>query len=259
MLIRGLYTGASGMLAETIRTDVISNNIANVNTTGFKKDRVIFRAYPEMNIHRVDDPVTEGIDRKVDPRPFIGMLGTGVMVDEVNTDFSQGSINTTSNPLDIALNGEGFFAIQTPEGVKYTRDGSFSLNGNRDIVTKDGHYVLGENGQINLLNDGEITITGIGEIFVDGQYEDRLRVVVFGEQDLLLKQGDNLFTSTAQPTPVNIEDTEVVQGALEGANLNTVKEMVDLITAFRAYEASQRVIRTHDETLDKAVNDIARL
>ena len=136
-MIRGLYTGASGMLAEMTRTDVISNNIANVNTTGFKKDRTIFRAFPEMNIHRIDDPVSVGLDRTMDPRPFIGMMGTGVMVDEVNTDFSQGNFNTTSNLLDVAIKGEGFFEVQTPEGIRYTRDGSFSLSREGYLITKD--------------------------------------------------------------------------------------------------------------------------
>jgi len=255
-LIRGLYTGASGMLAEMTRTDVISNNIANVNTTGFKKDRTIFRAFPEMYIHRIDDPVSVGLDRTMDPRPFIGMMGTGVMVDEVNTDFSQGNLNTTSNLLDVAIKGEGFFEVQTPEGIRYTRDGSFSLSREGYLITKDGYYVLGENGPLIIPQEGEIAINSLGEVVVGAQYVDRLRVVGFEDQGLLVKQGDNLFVSEA---PAIQADAQVVQGALEGANLNTVTEMVDLITAFRAYEASQKVIRTHDETLDRAVNDIARL
>ena len=143
-MIRGLYTGASGMLSEMARTDIIANNLANVNTLGFKKDRTIFRAFPEMNIHRVDDPVQVGLNRVIDPKPFIGMLGTGVMVDEVNIDFSQGAIKTTSNPLDVAIKGEGFFQVQTPEGIRFTRDGNFSLNRDGYLVTKDGHYVLGK-------------------------------------------------------------------------------------------------------------------
>lgn len=255
-MIRGLYTGASGMLAEMTRTDVISNNLANVNTSGFKKDRAIFRAFPEMNIHRIDDPVPAGIDRVIDPRLFIGVLGTGVMVDEVNTDFSQGTVKTTSNPLDVALEGEGFFEVQTPDGIRFTRDGSFSVSRDGYLITKDGYYVLGENGPVQFAREGEIVISQRGEVFGGGQPIDRLRVVAFADPNQLQKQGDNLYSSETPPIEV---DAEVIQGALEGANLNTVSEMVDLITAFRAYEASQKVIRTHDETLDKAVNDIARL
>lgn len=256
-MIRGLYTGASGMLAEMARTDVISNNMANVNTTGFKKDRAIFRAFPEMNIHRIHDPIPVGIDRKMDPRPFIGTMGTGVMVEEINTDFSQGAINTTSNPLDVAIQGEGFFQVQTPEGIRYTRDGSFTLDSNLYMVTKDGHYVLGENGPLQLPEDGDIVISRQGQVFVNEQYVDRLNVVTFAETNQLEKQGDNLYISNAPAIPT--QDVQIIQGALEGANVNTVAEMVDLISAFRAYEANQKVIQTHDSTLDRVVNDVGRV
>ena len=191
-MIRGLYTGASGMLAEMARTDVISNNMANVNTTAFKKDRTIFRAFPEMNIHRIHDPVPAGLDKVVDPRPFIGMMGTGVMLDEVNTDFNQGHLITTSNPLDLAIRGEGFFQVQTPEGIRYTRDGSFSLSSNGYLVTKEGYYVLGENGPLQLLQTGDITISQQGEVFVNDEYIDRLNIVTFADLNQLQKQGDNL-------------------------------------------------------------------
>ncbi|AEE92193.1 Flagellar basal-body rod protein FlgF [Tepidanaerobacter acetatoxydans Re1] len=255
-MIRGLYTGASGMLSEMSRTDVISNNLANVNTSGFKKDRAIFRALPEMNIHRFDDPITVGLDRVIDPRPFIGMLGTGVMLDEINTDFSQGAIKVTSNPLDIALRGEGFFEVQTPEGIRYTRDGSFTIDRDGYIVTKDGYYVLGENGPMLLPQEGDVVISQQGEVTVSGQFVDRLEIVNFADQGQVVKQGSNLYNSQAPTVPT---DAEVIQGALEGSNTNTISEMVDLITAFRAYEASQKVIQTHDETLDRAVNDIASI
>lgn len=256
-MIRGLYTGASGMLAEMARTDVISNNMANVNTTAFKKDRTIFRAFPEMNIHRIHDPVPAGLDKVVDPRPFIGMMGTGVMLDEVNTDFNQGHLITTSNPLDLAIRGEGFFQVQTPEGIRYTRDGSFSLSSNGYLVTKEGYYVLGENGPLQLLQTGDITISQQGEVFVNDEYIDRLNIVTFADLNQLQKQGDNLYFTDAVPEP--LQDADVVQGALEGSNISIVAEMVDLISAFRAYEANQKVIQTHDTTLDKAINDVGRI
>lgn len=256
-MIRGLYTGASGMLAEMAKTDVISNNMANVNTTAFKKDRTIFRAFPEMNIHRIHDPVPAGLDKVVDPRPFIGMMGTGVMLDEVNTDFNQGHLITTSNPLDLAIRGEGFFQVQTPEGIRYTRDGSFSLSSNGYLVTKEGYYVLGENGPLQLLQTGDITISQQGEVFVNDEYIDRLNIVTFADLNQLQKQGDNLYFTDAVPEP--LQDADVVQGALEGSNISIVAEMVDLISAFRAYEANQKVIQTHDTTLDRAINDVGRI
>ena len=256
-MIRGLYTGASGMLAEMARTDVISNNMANVNTTAFKKDRTIFRAFPEMNIHRIHDPVPAGLDKVVDPRPFIGMMGTGVMLDEVNTDFNQGHLITTSNPLDLAIRGEGFFQVQTPEGIRYTRDGSFSLSSNGYLVTKEGYYVLGENGPLQLLQTGDITISQQGEVFVNDEYIDRLNIVTFADLNQLQKQGDNLYFTDAVPEP--LQDADVVQGALVGSNIRLVAEIVDLISAFRAYEANLMVFQTHDTTLDRAINDVGRI
>jgi len=255
-MIRGLYTSASGLVAEMAKTDVISNNLANVNTTGFKKDRAIFRAFPEMDIHRINDPAVISPKDKIDPRPFIGVLGTGAMLDEINTDFAQGAIENTSNPLDLALSGEGFFEVQTQAGVRYTRDGSFTRNQEGYLVTKDGYYVLGQNGPV-LLPDGEdISVNRRGEVYSGGNFVDRLMVVDFADRGQILKEGDNLYTAGQQPVA---SGSEVIQGALEGSNVNTIDEMVDLITAFRAYEASQKIVRANDETLDKAVNDIAQL
>ena len=230
--------------------------MANVNTTAFKKDRTIL-GLSEMNIHRIHDPVPAGLDKVVDPRPFIGMMGTGVMLDEVNTDFNQGHLITTSNPLDLAIRGEGFFQVQTPEGIRYTRDGSFSLSSNGYLVTKEGYYVLGENGPLQLLQTGDITISQQGEVFVNDEYIDRLNIVTFADLNQLQKQGDNLYFTDAVPEP--LQDADVVQGALEGSNISIVAEMVDLISAFRAYEANQKVIQTHDTTLDRAINDVGRI
>ncbi len=178
-------------------------------------------------------------------------------MDEVNTDFNQGHLITTSNPLDLAIRGEGFFQVQTPEGIRYTRDGSFSLSSNGYLVTKEGYYVLGENGPLQLLQTGDITISQQGEVFVNDEYIDRLNIVTFADLNQLQKQGDNLYFTDAVPEP--LQDADVVQGALEGSNISIVAEMVDLISAFRAYEANQKVIQTHDTTLDRAINDVGRI
>ncbi|MDI3481313.1 MAG: flagellar basal-body rod protein FlgF [Tepidanaerobacteraceae bacterium] len=255
-MIRGLYTSASGLMAEMAKTDVISNNLANINTSGFKKDRAIFRAFPEMNILRIDDPVVATPKDKIDTRPFIGVLGTGAMVDEISTDFSRGTTENTSNPLDLALAGEGFFEVQTPAGIRYTRDGSFTRNEQGYLVTSDGYYVMGQNGPIQLPDGRDISINSRGEIFSGGNFVDRLRVVSFANLRQLLKEGDNLYSTNQQPV---LSNSEVIQGALEKSNVNPISEMVDLISAFRAYEANQKVVKANDDTLSRAVNDIARL
>lgn len=253
-MIRGLYTACSGMLAETNRTDIIANNLANANTTGFKKDLAIFRAFPEMNIHRFDDPISVGPD-KIDPKPFIGVLGTGVQVDDIDTDFLQGGLEKTSNPLDIALRGEGFFEVMTPQGVRYTRDGSFTKDRDGRIITKEGYQLMGQNGPI-VIQGEDVNIDNTGRISVDGRNIDTIRIVTFEDLDQIIKQGDSLYQAAEQSIDSN---AEVVQKCIERSNVNPVSEMTEMITAFRAYEANQKAVRTHDETLERAVNDIARL
>jgi len=255
VLIRGLYTAASGMLHQMTKTDVISSNLANVNTTAYKRDTAIFESLKMMRIHRIDDPYPAAPDQSIDPRPFIGLMGTGVRLDEIYTDFSQGPIETTSNPLDLALHGDGFFEVITPTGPRYTRDGSFSLSSEGYLVTKEGYRVMGENGPVLLPRNANITINEGGEIFSDGQRLDRLRIVSFEDNHQLIKVGENLYMCDESPQPAEVR---VIQGALEGANSNSITEMVNLINAFRAYEASQKIVTIHDNSLDRAVNDIAR-
>jgi flagellar basal-body rod protein FlgF len=252
-LIRGLYTAGSGMMSEMARVDIISNNVANVSTTGFKKDRAVFRAFPEMGIHRFDDVKSNSPNTTFHMKPYIGLLGTGAAVDEATSDFSQGIIKNTSNPLDFAVSGEGFFAVLTPQGMRLTRNGSFHLNPQGYLTTDEGYYVMGENGTISLPSESKIEVNRRGDIFIDGLNVDRLLVV---SSQNILKEGDSLLSFSGEPGEAG---GEVVQGALESSNVNPVREMVDLIGAFRAYEASQRVIKAHDDTLDRAVNEIARI
>jgi flagellar basal-body rod protein FlgF len=257
MVLRGLYTSSSGMLATMNKTDVISNNIANINTNSFKHDRVIFRAYPELNIHRVDDPSSVTPKHKIDAQPFIGMLGTGVVVEEINTNFIQGNIKSTSNPLELAIDGAGFFQILTPQGTRYTRCGEFTTNAEGFLVTKSGHNVLGENGPIQLPRYDTLIINETGEIIVNGQTLDRLSIVSFANLNQITKVGDNLYTTNQQPIQQQIG--KIIQGALEQSNVSSAKEMANLITAFREYEANQKAVMAHDDTLGKAVNEIARM
>ncbi|MFO7151958.1 MAG: flagellar basal-body rod protein FlgF [Bacillota bacterium] len=251
-MIRGLYTSASGMLAEMARTDVLSNNLANVNTFGFKKNGTVFRAFPEMDIHRFEKSGA----------PYIGKLGTGARVDQIYVDFAPGQLQTTSNPLDLALKDDtagesSFFTVQGPNGeLIYTRDGSFTLDVEGYLVTKEGYYVMGEGGPINLSGGTDVAVNEQGEVFLDGRLVDRLNVAAFPQDAVFQKIGDNYFRIEGQPVE---SEAKVVQGAIEGSNVNAVSEMVNLISAFRSYEANQRIITAHDETLEKAVSEIGRI
>jgi flagellar basal-body rod protein FlgF len=247
-MIRGLYAGASGMLAEAQRTDVISNNLANVNTAGFKKDITVTKDFASLLISRVNDGAET---------PVIGTLGVGVMVDEVATDYSTGTVKTTGNDFDLAIEGKGFFAVETPQGKRYTRNGTFARSSKGELVTSDGYRVLGTNGPI-IVMDGKMSVSSDGRVMVDNNEVGRLQVVDFADEKQLTKEGASLFVAPdgqqEQPAAGGVR-----QGALEMANVNVVGEMVNLISNYRAYEINGKVVQSHDSLLGKAANDIGKL
>lgn len=258
-MIRGLYTAAAGMLLESRRTDVISNNLANVNTTGFKKEDVLAEAFPQMLMRRLDDPTSfpPGMP-SIDQRPIIGMVGVGVAAQGTATDYTQGQVVQTGNPLDVALASEGFLVVETPRGDRYTRNGSFSLDDQGFLVTADGNYVLGEGGPIQVPQGASLQIGANGEIIVDGNLVDTLRVVNFAEPAGLVKEGDSLWMATVASGDAETIEGEMRQGFLERSNVNSINEMLDLITATRAYETNQKAVQTQDQLLGKAVNEVGR-
>lgn len=244
-MIRGLYTSASGMLAELARNDVAANNLANANTSGYKKDATIIRAFPEMLLERIEKPENPGQAGY----ETIGKLGTGVLVDEVITIHEQGQIKESSNPFDMALTGNGYFTVETPAGERYTRNGSFTLDGDGYLVTSEGHFVLGQGGRIQL-DGSDVTVDKQGNITVNGNLVDTLRIVSFADTGQLTKEGNSLFNGGQALQGFN---GQVLQKAIETSNVNPINEMVDLITIMRAYEANQKMIQAHDQTLGKAI------
>ncbi len=258
-MIRGLYTSASGMLVGQTRMEVLANNLANVDTPGYKKDTVLARAFPEMLLRRINDEVPDPSRPGVDRRPVIGRAGTGAGVDEIATLYGQGQIRDTANPYDLALAGEGFLAVQAPAGERYTRQGSLARAADGRLVTRDGLEVLGEAGPI-VIKGRDFQVAPDGRVFSGGEEVGRLRVVTFASTAGLRKEGNALFAATAEsgaPTP--IAGPGVVQGALERANVNPIQEMVEMITTLRAYEANQRAIQVQDESLGRAVNEVGRI
>jgi len=238
------------------KLDVISNNIANVNTTGYKKDKVITQSFSEELMKRLRDPAPSGLPGA----PSIGGMSLGVAVDTIFTDFTSGSVNLTGNEFDFAIMGDGFFTVSVTDEngqavEKYSKDGSFTKY-NGTLTTKDGLPVMGKNGIITL-PEGELHVSEKGGVYVNGQYIDDLRLTSFSDNQTLRKYKDSLYSATddSAPEPFN---GGVRQGALEAANVNPVREMVDMITVNRLYEANQRVITTIDTALGRSVNDIAR-
>jgi flagellar basal-body rod protein FlgF len=285
-VVRGLYTAASGMTAQQHRMDALANNMANVDTNGYKRDTAVHKAFPEMLLRRMNEevfrvPIRAQSIGSVDVAPVIGRLGTGVEQNEVFPIFEQGALKQTDNPFDIALEGDGFFVVDTPYGERYTRNGGFFLGPEGLLVTKDGFPVLGENGPITLkLNNFSVDQEGRvfqNQAFADdpdrlvsmreNEWEDtvevdRLQLVDVSSPRYLRKQGSSLWATTWESGPAEIVEGEnrprVHQRFLEAANVNIVTEMVQMIEVNRAYEANQKVIQAHDDSTGRLLSTVMR-
>jgi flagellar basal-body rod protein FlgG len=254
-VIRGLHIAKTGMLTQQRRQENIANNIVNANTPGFKKATAAIAKDRDLFLHRLNDEVLKTSFGKVDRKPRVGPLGTGVFVDETLVNFNAGSLIETQNPLDLAIEGNGFFAVEGNGQTLLTRDGVFTIDSQGYVVNSDGYYLLGQNGRINLAGN-EVTIRENGDIYVDGNYIDTLQITTVENPYSLSKLGMNLFTVTDR-TILGGPQGIIRQGFMEGSNVDLAEEMVELISTLRAYEANQKVIQTHDELLGKAVNEIA--
>ncbi|MDR2029574.1 MAG: flagellar basal-body rod protein FlgF [Treponema sp.] len=282
-MIRGWYTGASGMRAQQWRLDAVANNLANVDVDGYKKDMAVHKAFPELLLRRMDD---DGVYRhpfgSADMAPIIGKLGTGVEVNELFTVFEQGAMKETQSDFDLALDGKGFFALETPWGERYTRNGSFQLGKEGYLETKEGYPVLGENGPIRV-KANNFQVDKDGRVWINAEYADdpalmvsrenntwgetvlldTLKLVEFDIDRYLQKQGSSLYRSTDTSGPAQVIEPgnrpRVVQGFTEASNVDPVLEMVQMIEVNRAYEANQKVIQTGDSMLGVLLNQVARV
>lgn len=246
-MLKGLYTAALGLAVVNRQQEASANNLSNANTVGYKREDVMLRSFPAMLIRRLHDPAAG------DKPPVVGDLSMGVQISALVTDYSRGNIRDTQNPYHLALPGEGYFTVNTPQGERYTRNGDFRLSPEGLLVTTDGYPVLGQNGEITLTN-GDFNVDHLGRIFGDGREIDRLRISIFDTP--VIKEGSSLFRGEE---PQELEVPQIAQGFLEDSNADAIGEMVNMINIMRAYEANQKVIQTQDATLDKTVNDIGRL
>ncbi|MGV8145800.1 MAG: flagellar hook-basal body complex protein [Alkaliphilus sp.] len=357
-MLRGLYTAVSAMQTTEKKIDIVTNNIANVNTTAFKKDVVITETFPEILLSKingqipaspftnkpltitqsgnsfhltgdigffaVDTPLGKSFSRDISftvaedgylktfsknangevdatlgnyvldangqrvlvgETPFeinelgqvilngqlmtslinkgarntIGTINSGQRLNRVLTNFSQGALEQTGNNLDFAITGSGFFKVLTPQGEMYTRNGNFTLNDNGEIITSEGYFLAGKYGSI--LTDGaDFQLSGNGHIIVNGEIVDQIETVNIKNVQDLRKHGGGYF-KIEENMEIQVGEFagSVSQGALESSNVNTIREMVELINIHRTFESNQRVVRAYDEMLQKAVNDIGRV
>lgn len=282
-MLRGLYTGASGMVVQMHMMDTIANNMANVDTTGYKRDTAVMKAFPQMLIRRLDD---NGVYKfpfgSADTAPVVGQLGTGAELNEVYTVFTEGSLKQTGNSFDLAIDGHGFFTVQTPEGTRYTRNGTFLINKDGMLVDSQGDAVLGEKGPI-FLKKNNFIVDKNGKVYQNADFAgdphqlvgpnentwkntqlvDTLKIADFNDRRYLKKQGNSLWKETDFSGPAKPVDlgatTKVEQGFLETSNVNPVTEMVQMIQVNRAYEANQKTIQQQDALAGKLINDAVKV
>lgn len=262
-MLKGLYTAYSGMVNEQNRMDVLTNNLANSATTGYKAEGATSQSFDAMLAYRIKDE-EDGFAGGV----HIGHNNPGVKIGETYTDYAQGSFRETGNTYDIALSGEGFFTIEYTDrsgetSTMYTRDGAFTLTKEGYLVTKDGDFVLGRgnNGEsvhIQIDPTHEASIDTSGRIVQNGQVIGQLQVTDFEDYNYLEHYGENFFRPVEGAEIVESSAT-IRSGYLEASNVQVVREMVELISVTRQYESNQKILQAYDETLQISVNELGKI
>lgn len=245
-MMSGMYTATSGLMAQMAKMEVLSQNLANAGTPGFKGDFQI---------------IEEGASGPLQPAFLTEGLPTGpqpVRVGRRVTDFGRGLIRQTENPMDLANSGSGYFVVETPRGVRYTRAGNFAIGANGQIQTLDGDRVQGKKGAIQV-PDRQFSVDSNGRILVKGQEVDRLRIVD-PDPASLMREGGSLFAlkPSAQEPPTG-EKAEIRQGFLEGSNVDAVSALMQIMVSLRATEAYQKAINAFDQSLSQAAGELGRI
>jgi flagellar basal-body rod protein FlgF len=253
-MIRGLYQTASGMIAQQVRQEVIGENLANARTPGFKGQTVTMRTFPELMLYRMAGKQAQPL------APYVH----GVMAYGLHINFAPGALQQTGRSTDLALVSTrsdappAFFAVQAGGQERFTRHGGFRVDGEGFLVTPQGYQVLGEDGPL-WIGQQEFTVTADGRVLIDDDVIGQLAIVAFAQPGLLQRQGENLFTAPPAAGLEIARDYTVQQGFLEGANVDLVGELVQMLSVLRSFEAGQKTIWAMDSILGQAVNEIGRV
>lgn len=259
-MLRGYYTAASGMLTQQKRLDTYANNISNASTVGYKKDEMISGVFGEHLAVRMNAYQNT-------PHHAIGSGVFMQVIDEKFTDFSQGAFEETQRPMDLAIQGEGYFVIGKEDGEYLTRDGQFSLDEEGYLVLPDFGRVLGENGELQI-GTSSFGVDADGNVFVmpfDAEPEDepelldKLLIVFPDDPEDLDKTTDSLFGTAAGYTAVDGANTEILQGVLERSNVNMSEEMTRIISSQRSMQSCSQIVKMYDELADKITTQISRI
>ncbi|MFQ5417161.1 MAG: flagellar hook-basal body protein [Myxococcota bacterium] len=243
----GLYIAASGALARLRDLDVTSNNLANVDTTGFKRDRTAFHAVLESSLPGGSSGTVPGATA----RAFAS-------AESISVDFTSGPTVTTGSPLDVAIRGRGLFELETPAGPRYTRSGSFHVGSDGALVTSGGLPVMGDGGPLQAGN-AAVELLGSGDLVDDkGAVLGRLRLVSFDRPELLSKEGDNLYSSPPGAAPQTLDAFELLPKSIERSNVDPVRELATLVILQRAFDAAMRTISSDDQVTRQLIEEVGR-
>lgn len=244
-MVRGFYTLASGMLTQNRVLDTISSNITNADTVGFKKSDLTTKTFGDLLIERV----------KGGEKTPVGHTTLMNTVDKTYTDYTQGDINTTGRVLDFAINGAGFFGIQTNGGTVYTRSGSFNVDSDGYLVLKGKGRVLGQNGPLRP-NTDNITSDDAGDILVGGKKIGQIAVYGFNDLNALKTTGEGVFTGTGSNL---VKNSKLLWKCTENSNVNMTKEMTNAISAQRQLQNCSQALKMYDQVLDEATTQIGKI
>jgi flagellar basal-body rod protein FlgF len=262
-IMEGLYIAASGGTKQLKKLDILSNNIANINTQGFKKDMLVY----EEKKPPFQSLSSSGFDME-NLNPFQGSdpAVSYVQVTQSLTNYEQGSLIKTDNPLNVAIEGQGFFVVNTPNGERYTRNGNFHLDGSGQLVDQKGNMIVTRDDEPILIPFGtkHITINQDGSIFggaeIDQEPLGQLKIVSFNNLHVLTKEGEGFYkNSDSSIKEILVNDAKVLQGFTENSNSNAIHEMTQMIETVRLLEAYQKIIQSIDEADDQSVNSLAQV
>lgn len=252
-MIKGFYAAVSAMVMNASRQQLLAHNVSNLQTPGFKQ---VLNSVQDFQ----NNPVLYSPGNLLGSRSLatIGEVGLGTVFGPESIDFTQGGLMTTGHPFDLAIQGEGFFSVQTPDGVRYTRDGRFIRDAQNQLVTVDGYRVLNSGGQPIQIPDGVVSFELDGRIKVNGAEIGQLGLVRFeSPEDELERDQGNLFSAAGQPTGEG--EVRIVQGGLEMSNANPTQLMTQLVEVARSYEAAMKMVQNQDELLGKTIASLGRI
>lgn len=250
-MIRGLYTSTTGMITQQKKMDVVTSNLTNATTPGYKSDELLSSSFADLMVGQ------SGGSSLGNQSGEIGVLNNGIHIDEVVTSFSEGSLEETGTPTDLGISGDGFFTVMTPGGERYTRAGNFTVAADGTLTTQDGYAVLGTDGNAVRVGNASFTVDSDGTVFSKNG-TSQLKIVSFEANAGLRKQGENLYLASNGASAKTAEG-KISQGYLESSNVDMVKQMTDMIEISRSYEINQRMLKMQDEKLGRAVSEIGKI